>query len=104
VPRDERPSTPPPAPKEADSHVDPRPEESSAEPSGTTEYLGDSGDSASPARMALFFLPDGMTLEIHIPQATAVRGGPSPARQAGFILRRGREIINVGPLARTIWR
>lgn len=53
--------------------------------------------------MALFVLPGGVTLEVHVPGATEVRGGPSAAREAGFILRRGREIVNVGPLGRAIW-
>lgn len=42
-------------------------------------------------RMAIFIFPDGRTLEIHVPGAARVRGGPSAARMAGFILRRGRE-------------
>lgn len=49
-------------------------------------------------QVAVFCLPDGVTLEVHIPGATEVRGGPSPAREAGFILRSGKEIMNVGPL------
>lgn len=49
--------------------------------------------------MAIFTLAGGVTLEIHIPQATGVDGRPSAAREAGFILRRGKEILNVGGLA-----
>lgn len=52
--------------------------------------------------MALFTLADGVTLEIHIPHATDVTGRPSAAREHGFILRRGKEILNVGGLARLL--
>ena len=55
--------------------------------------------SSPAAQMVLFTLTRGMTLEIHIPGATSVTGGPSRARTPGFILRRGREIVNVGVLA-----
>lgn len=48
--------------------------------------------------MALFSLLDGMTLEIHIPTALAIHGGRSTASEAGFILRRDQELVNVGPL------
>lgn len=63
---------------------------------------------AASGRMALFIFPDGRTLEIHVPGAARVRGGPSAARMAGFILRRGREIVNIGPLVELLhellWR
>lgn len=49
--------------------------------------------------MARFILRDGMTLDIHIADAAAVETGPSSARTAGFILRNGREIVNVGVLS-----
>lgn len=63
----------------------------------------DASNSQAPvAQVAVFSLPDGVTLEVHVPGATAVRGGPSAARQAGFILRRGREIVDVGPLGRLL--
>lgn len=52
--------------------------------------------------MALFTLADGITLEIHIPHATDVAGSPSAAREAGFILRRDKEVLNVGGLARLL--
>ena len=54
------------------------------------------------AQMALFYFPDGVTLEIHIPKATGVGAGESVATEAGFILRRGKEILNVGPLGRIL--
>lgn len=50
-------------------------------------------------QMARFTMRNGMTLDIHIPDATAVETSPSPARTAGFILQRGREIVNVGVLS-----
>ena len=52
-----------------------------------------------PRYMARFTLRNGMILDIHIPDATAVEIDPSPARTAGFILRDGREIVNVGVLS-----
>jgi len=59
---------------------------------------GHSGGEDATAQMALFVLPDGVTLEVHVPGTREVRSGPSAAREAGFILRRGREVMNVGPL------
>lgn len=50
-------------------------------------------------QMARFALGNGMTLEIHIPDAASVETAASPAREAGFILRHGREIVNVGVLS-----
>ncbi|HEY0133236.1 MAG TPA: hypothetical protein VGB85_04125 [Nannocystis sp.] len=58
----------------------------------------------APGRMARFILRDGTTLEIHVPDATTVETGDSRARTAGFILRYGREIVDVGLLARLIRR
>ena len=54
--------------------------------------------SAPSAQMALFTLADGATLEVHVPSAIAVEGRPSTATTPGFILRRGKRIVNVGPL------
>jgi hypothetical protein len=48
--------------------------------------------------MVVFTFADGRTLEIHVPGATGVEDGESAARTAGFVLRRGREILNVGVL------
>jgi hypothetical protein len=45
-----------------------------------------------------FTMHDGMTLEIHIPGATRVETADSPTRTAGFVLRNGQEIANVGVL------
>ena len=60
------------------------------------------GAPGASARMARFVLPDGVTLEIHIPRATGVDAGDSAATEAGFILRRGAKLVNVGPLARVL--
>lgn len=54
--------------------------------------------------MARFFFRDDMTLEIHIPEATGVGAGGSAATEAGFVLRRGKDILNVGPLGRILRR
>lgn len=53
---------------------------------------------AGPGAMARFSFADGRTLEVHVPGATAVDGGESAARAAGFVLRRGPDLLNVGPL------
>lgn len=52
----------------------------------------------APAQMALFRLADGAVLEVHIPNVTAIECCSSSATTPGFILRRGRTIVNVGPL------
>ena len=52
----------------------------------------------APGAMARFTFPDGRTLEVHVPGATAVDSSESAAKAAGFVLRRGRELLNVGPL------
>ncbi|HEY0138615.1 MAG TPA: hypothetical protein VGB85_31240 [Nannocystis sp.] len=48
--------------------------------------------------MALFLLADGATLEVHIPDVADAELHASTARTPGFILRRGRRIVNVGAL------
>ncbi|MBA3549069.1 MAG: hypothetical protein H0T76_21505 [Nannocystis sp.] len=50
------------------------------------------------AQRVVFTFADGRTLELHVPGATSIEGGRSAARTAGFVLRRGREILNVGVL------
>lgn len=55
--------------------------------------------SPSTGQMARFTLRNGMTLDIHIPDAESVETAASPARAAGFILRDGRELVNVGVLS-----
>jgi hypothetical protein len=50
-------------------------------------------------RMARFTLQNGMVLEIHIPDAAAVETAESPTLTAGFILRSGDEIANIGVLS-----
>ncbi len=54
--------------------------------------------------MARFYFPDQVTLEIHIPGATGLSAGESVATEAGFILRRGKEVLNVGPLRHILRR
>ena len=49
--------------------------------------------------MARFTLQNGMVLEIHIPDAAAVETAESPTLTAGFILRSGDEIANIGVLS-----
>ncbi len=56
-------------------------------------------EAPSTAQMALFTFAGGWTLEIHIPWATGIGGGHSRATTPGFVLRREREIVNVGVLA-----
>lgn len=58
----------------------------------------DTTDKAPCAQMALFVLADGATLEIHVPDAVGVEAGPSTARMPGFVLRRGKRVVNVGAL------
>jgi hypothetical protein len=50
-------------------------------------------------QMARFTLNNGMLLEIHISEAASVTTADSPSRTPGFILRDGKEIVNVGPLS-----
>ncbi len=52
--------------------------------------------------MARFQLPDGLTLEVHIPNATSATIADSAAKEAGFILRRHGQLVNVGPLGRIL--
>ena len=62
------------------------------------------GCPGAPAQMARFYFPDQVMLEIHIPGATGLSAGESVATEAGFILRRGKEILNVGPLRHILRR
>lgn len=48
--------------------------------------------------MARFLMSDGAVLEIHVPNAIQVEGGPSEAHMPGFTLRRGGRLVNVGAL------
>ena len=64
----------------------------------------DVANSRPRGQVAVFCLPDGVTLEVHIPGATEVRTAPSPSREAGFILRSGEEIMNIGPLGAIVRR
>ena len=56
-------------------------------------------DAPITGRMARFTLQNGMVLEIHIPDAAAVETAESPTLTAGFILRSGDEIANIGVLS-----
>ena len=58
----------------------------------------------APAQMARFYFPDQVMLEIHIPGATGLSAGESVATEAGFILRRGKKVLNVGPLRHILRR
>ena len=78
------------------------PEGASEEAAAGDQALPASAGVEAPARMARFVLPDGVTLEIHIPRATGVGTGDSAATEAGFILRRGAKLVNVGPLGRVL--
>ena len=60
--------------------------------------------SGVPAQMARFYFPDQVTLEVHIPGATGLSAGESVATEAGFILRRGKKVLNVGPLRHILRR
>jgi len=55
-------------------------------------------DCSAPAQMARFLMADGAVLEIHVPDAVRVETEPSEAHTPGFVLRRGRRIVNVGAL------
>lgn len=70
--------------------------------SATPEDVATSWVTDPPGRMARFILSDGMTLEVHVPDAIAIDVGGSQARTAGFILRYGREIVDVGLLNRLV--
>lgn len=64
----------------------------------------DVANSRARGQVAVFCLPDRVTLEVHIPGATEVRTAPSPSREAGFILRSGEEIMNIRPLGAIVRR
>ena len=49
--------------------------------------------------MARFTLQNGMVLEIHIPGVARIETTESPTRTAGFTLRDGEELVNVGGLS-----
>lgn len=49
--------------------------------------------------MARFTLQNGMVLEIHIPGVARIETSESPTRTAGFTLRNGEDLVNVGVLS-----